>query len=152
MTFMQEELKTFVESQVMVYVATRDAALQPEAGLGWGPRMTSASELEVFVDGAAAEKIVANLRENRQIAVTFASPITHRSVQVKGWCSDIGEPVEEDTPWIERHRTMVTEVLRARGTPAHVSRTWWSRELVKLRCVVEQRFDQTPGPGAGGKL
>jgi hypothetical protein len=152
MTFLDEDLKTFVESEVTVYVATRDADLQPEAGFGWGPRLVSPDELEVFVDREAGAKIVANLRENRQVAVTLSSPITYRSLQMKGFCVDIREPLSEDAPWVERHRTMITEVLRARGLPAHVSRTFYSRDVVKLRCVIEARFDQTPGPGAGGRL
>src|SRR5688572_22692208 len=152
MTFMDEEMKTYVESEVTVYIATRDADLQPEAGFAWGPRLVSDDELEVFVDREASAKIVANLRENRQVAVTLSSPITYRSLQLKGWCADIREPATEDAAWVDRHRTMVTEALRARGLPAHVSRTFWSRDVLKLRCMIEARFDQTPGPGAGGKL
>jgi hypothetical protein len=152
MTFMDEEMKTYVESEVTVYIATRDADLQPEAGFAWAPRLVSENELEVFVDRAASAKIIANLRENRQVAVTMSSPISYRSLQVKGWCSEIREPDEADGPWVERHRTMVTEALRARGLPAHVSRTYWSRDVVKLRCMIESRFDQTPGPGAGGRI
>jgi hypothetical protein len=152
MTFMEEELKTFVESEVTVYIATRDADLQPEAGFAWAPRLISDDELEVFVDREASAKVVANLRENRQVAVTLSSPLTYRSIQLKGWCAEIREPVAEDASWIERHRTMITETLRARGLPTHVSRTFYSRDVVKLRCMIESRFDQTPGPGAGGKL
>ena len=61
MTFMDEDLKTFVESEVTVYVATRDADLQPEAGFGWGPRLINADELEVFVDREAGARMVANM-------------------------------------------------------------------------------------------
>jgi predicted pyridoxine 5'-phosphate oxidase superfamily flavin-nucleotide-binding protein len=152
MTFMEEELKTFVESEVTVYIATRDAELQPEAGFAWAPRMISDNELEVFVDREASAKMVANLRENRQVAVTLSSPITYRSIQLKGWCAEIREPASDDAPWVDRHRTMVTEALRARGLPAHVSRTYWSRDVVRLRCMIETKYDQTPGPGAGAKL
>ena len=152
MTFREEDLKTFVESEVTVYVATRDADLQPEAGFAWAPRLISPDELEVFVDREPAAKIVANLRENKQVAITLSSPITYRSLQMKGYCVDVREPTSEDAPWVERHRTMVTETLRARGMPAHVSRTYYSRDVVKLRCIIEARFDQTPGPGAGGRL
>jgi hypothetical protein len=152
MTFMDEDLKTYVESEVTVYVATRDADLQPEAGFGWGPRLITQDEIEVFLDREASIKMVANLRQNRQVAITVSSPITFRSLQMKGFCVDISEPLSEDAPWIERHRTMITEAMRARGLPAHVSRTYYSRDVVKLRCIIEARYDQTPGPGAGGRL
>src|SRR6185503_19994370 len=69
MTFMDEEMKTYVESEVTVYIATRDADLQPEAGFAWGPRLVNLNEIEVFVDREASAKIVANLRENRQVAL-----------------------------------------------------------------------------------
>jgi hypothetical protein len=96
--------------------------------------------------------MLANLRQNRQVAITIASPLTHRTVQLKGWCSDIREAATEDAVRLDRHRTQVTEVLRARGMPAHVTRTFWSADTVKLRCTIESRYNQTPGPGAGGAL
>jgi hypothetical protein len=152
MTFMEEDLKTFVESEVTVYVATRDADLQPEAAFGWAPRLLSDSEIEVFLDREASVRMIANLRQNRQVAITVASPLTHRTVQLKGWCSDIREPGPDDAARLERHHNQVTEVLRARGMPAHVTRTFWSTDTVRLRCTIESRFNQTPGPGAGGAL
>jgi hypothetical protein len=152
MTFMEEDMKTYVESEVTVYIATRDSELQPEAGFAWGPRMVGQDELEVFVDREASVKLIANLRENRQVAVTISSPITFRSVQLKGWCSDISEPAPDDAPWVERQRAMMTAALSARGLPAQIVRSFWSRDVVKLRCVIEKRFDQTPGPGAGAPL
>jgi hypothetical protein len=152
MTFKEEDLKTFVESEVTAYIATRNNELQPEAAFAWGPRMVSDRELEVFLDREASVRVIANLRENRQVAITFSSPITYRAVQVKGWCSDIRETAPEDGAWLDRHHDIVTETLRARGMPAQISRTFWSRDTVKVRCVIETKFDQTPGPGAGGKL
>jgi hypothetical protein len=152
MTFMEEELKTFVESEVTCYIATRNHELQPECGFVWAPRLVSEREVEFFLDREASVRMVANLRENRQVAITLSSPLTYRAVQLKGWCSDIRETALEDASWLDRHHELVTEVLRARGLPAQISRTFWSRDTVKVRCVIESKFNQTPGPGAGGKL
>jgi hypothetical protein len=152
MTFMEEDLKTYVETEVTVYIATRDSDLQPEAGFAWGPRFVAKDEIEVFVDREASAKLITNLRENRQVAVTVSNPITFRSVQFKGWCSDISEPAAEDAAWVERQRGMMTAALGARGLPAQIVRSFWSRDVIKLRLVIEKRFDQTPGPGAGAAI
>jgi hypothetical protein len=147
-----EDLKTFLHSDVAMVVGSRDAELKPEVTAGWGPRVAGAQELEFFVDRPKSGQLLENLKQNRLLAVTCTSPITYRSVQLKGWCVAIAEPEPEDAPWLARHREAFAESVRARGLPAHVSRNMWSTEVVKLKLLVEERYDQTPGPGAGKKL
>jgi hypothetical protein len=134
-------------------VGTRSNDLLPETTRGWGGRaLEGGQEVELFVDRDAGKTTVENLRSNRLIAVTFASPVTYRALQLKGWCVEIGEAAPDDKAWIERHRTAFSEALRARGQPLHVSRNLWSTDVVRVRFLVNECFDQTPGPGAGRKL
>jgi hypothetical protein len=148
-----EALKTFIESEVAATVGTCNADLIPAITFGWGPRVLPRSyEVEVFLDRAAAAQVVANLNDNRRIAVNMGSPITVRAVQIKGWCVEIGEAAPEDAAWIQRHRDEYGEAMRARGVPSHVTRSTWSRDVIRLRFAVEEVFDQTPGPGAGKRL
>jgi hypothetical protein len=153
MAEIDEDLKAFLESDVAMVVGTRDSELTPEVVMGWGPRVCEGGrEVELFVDRAKGQRTLANLRDNRLLAITCTSPITYRSVQLKGWCIEIGDPVPDDEPWVAHHREAFSESARARGLPAHVTRNLWSRDVVKLRLLVEERYDQTPGPGAGKKL
>ncbi len=152
MSLIDAGLKAFLESNVAVVVGTRDAQLAGEVTTAWGPRPLDEHEVELFVDREASQKTIENLKDNRLLAVTCTSPITYESVQLKGWCVAIGEPGPGDYEWIARHRDAFSASVRARGMPAHVTRTMWSRDVVKLRLLVQDRFDQTPGPGAGRKL
>jgi hypothetical protein len=147
------EMKAFIESEVAVVVGTRDDTLVPEATFGWGPRVLEGGhEVEMFIDRRPGEKTIANLRSNGAFAATFASPISYLAVQLKGWCAEIGEAAAQDQPWIDKHREAFMEALRARGLPAHVTRNYWTQEVVRVRLRAEEYFNQTPGPGAGAKL
>jgi hypothetical protein len=153
MAVIDNELKDFIESEVGILFGSRDAGLSPEVTHAWGARvLEGGNEVELFVDRDAGARTVANLKANRLVAATFASPITYRSVQLKGWCLAIEEPAAADAPWIERHREAFAESLRARGLASHVSRTLWSKDVVRVRFQIDESFDQTPGPGAGKKL
>jgi hypothetical protein len=147
-----DELKSFLEADVAATVGTRSADLAPEVAYAWGPRVLGPREMHLFLDRAASERVVANLNDNRMMAATFANPITYAAVQLKGWCAEIGEAQPEDAPWVEKHRQGFMEALRARGLPAHVTRSLWSSDVIRIRFVVEESFEQTPGPGAGRKL
>ena len=103
----------------------------------------------VFIDRPSATSAVANLRDNGRIAVCFVDVLTLRAVQLKGRCVEVGDPSPEDWPAIEQHRDGFAEAASMIGYPKHLIRNLWSTQVVKVRFVVEDVFDQTPGPGAG---
>ncbi len=147
------DLKQFVESDLSVVVGTRDAELAPEITRGWGPMvMPEGDSLTVFVDRAAGTRTVANLRDNALMSITLTHPMSHKAVQFKGRCVEIGDPVAADWPHIERHREAFTQVLGQMGYTREFTRRLWSLQVVKLRLSIQQAFDQTPGPEAGRPL
>ena len=152
MALIDPELKAFLESDVAVLVGTRDAQLVGEVTPGWGPRPVDEHEVELFVDREAAKKTLENIKDNRLLAVTCTSPITYESVQLKGWCVATSDPTSADHEWVAKHRDAFGASARARGMPTYASRTMWSRDIVKLRLLVQDRFDQTPGPNAGRRV
>ena len=153
MTVIEDDLKEFIESEVTILLGTRDADNQPEAGRGWGARvLDNRQEVELFVDRLPAQRLLDNLRSTRLLAMTMASAITFRAIQIKGYCVEIREPEPADHAWVERHRTLFTEAIRMRGLPAHVSRTLYSKDFVRIKFVAEDVFDQTPGARAGQRL
>jgi hypothetical protein len=153
MPFVDEELKAFLESGVASDLATRNAQLVPELAPSWGPRVLPGGDsMEIFIVESHAGRSIDNLRENGEIAVAFAEPISHRSVQLKGKVVEIGQPAPADWPWIDRHQRSFLSTLRTMGYSEQFTNNLWRGDVVKVRFDIKQAFNQTPGPGAGGAL
>jgi len=147
------DLKRFLEPDRVVSVGTCSDELMPNGVRGWGPKVSGdGTSVLLFIDRPAAAEAVTNLRDNGRIAVCFVDVLTLRSVQVKGRCVEVGDPSAEDWPAIEQHRLGFSEAVETLGYPKHIMRNLWSTQVIKVRFVVEQIFDQTPGPGAGKPL
>ena len=147
------ELKAFLESDVDIFVGSHDGHLRPSMIRAWGARVhENGSSVEFFLDMPGGAQTVANLRSNGRIAATFTYPVTMKTVQLKGRCIDIGDPHAGDWQWIARHRNGFAETVGYYGYPAHIVRNLWSMQVTRVRFTVEEAFNQTPGPGAGGKL
>lgn len=153
MLSIDDEQRTLIESDPAVSVGTRSHELQPHCVRAWGPRVSSdRRSVEVFIDRPNAQRCIEDLQDNGRIAVCFVHIPTFRSLQLKGRCVEIGDPASEDWRWIERHRSAFTEAVADIGYPRDVIRNLWSTQVVKVRLVVEDFFDQTPGPNAGRAL
>jgi len=153
MLVIDRELKGFLESGLAIALATRSADLRPHAQRVWGAKVSpDGRSVEVFVDRPAAAQTMANLRDNGRVATVFVNILTNRSVQLKGRCVEVGDPGPEDWSIIDRHREGFTGATSALGFPAQMISNLWSTQVVKVRFVVEDLFDQTPGPGAGRPL
>ncbi|HWO73070.1 MAG TPA: pyridoxamine 5'-phosphate oxidase family protein [Dehalococcoidia bacterium] len=153
MLVIDSDLKAFLESGLAIALATRSADLHPHAQRVWGAKVfPDGRSVEVFVDRPAATQTMANLRDNGRVATVFVDILTNRSVQLKGRCVEVGDPDPDDWRIIERHREEFTEATSALGFPARMISNLWSTQVVKVRFVVEDLFDQTPGPGAGRPL
>ena len=147
------ELKGFLESDLVVSVGTRSPELTPNGVRGWGPRISEdGRSVELFIDRPGAATAISNLRDNGRIAVVLVHVMSNRAVQIKGRCVEVGDPAAEDWAWIERHREAFTRAVSELGFPAQLTRNLWSTQVVKVRFVVDDIFDQTPGPAAGRAL
>ena len=153
MLSIDDSQRNLIESGAAVSVGTRSRDLAPDALRAWGPRVSAdRRSIAVFVDRPHSQRCVANLQDNGRIAICFVDIHTFRALQLKGRCVEIGDPGPDDWAWIERHRTAFTEATVEMGFLAEVVRNMWSTQVVKLRFVVEEFFDQTPGPQAGKEI
>jgi len=144
----------FIHGGVAVGVATRDEHLKPEFARGWGPEVSAdGRSLTLCVTAPGGSRMRANLEHNGAVAVGFSLPTIARAVQVKGVASRISEPEAVELERVERHlQSFVAEVEQI-GGPAEVSLRMISRRgLVAIEFVIEEAFDQTPGPTAGRRL
>lgn len=136
-----------------ILVGTRDAALTPEITRGWGPTIRpDGHTIDVCVSLSAGAKTLENLRDSDEIAVTFHHTVTYQTVQLKGRFLESGELTAQDWEAVERQTKILTEQSKAHGIPMSIGSRIFNADLVRIRFVVQQAFEQTPGPRAGGPL
>lgn len=137
-------------------VGTRDAELVPELVRAWGPRVSrDRRSVSVCVAMAVGGRTLGNLGDNGRIAVTFASPGNSEAIQMWGRCIETGPSRRQDLNTVRQHRDAFIQLNKGLGVPAAFIEALWQREhgespdMVTIRFVPEQVFNQTPGPGAG---
>lgn len=87
------------------------------------------------------------------LAVTGADVATLRSVQVKGRVVTVEPPEDADLELIEQHADVFTRKIQATdGHPREVVLRFLPTEYVMVEMLVDEAYDQTPGPAAGAVL
>lgn len=150
-----DDVKAFIESGVAVVVGTADGEGRPHAVMAWGPRVEAQGGLlRVFIDDATGEATFADLVPNARVAVTFGSPVSYRSLQVKGRLRELRPALGEEGAWVERHQEAFAVETALVGDPPHLIRNTWRQDATYTAIAVdiEAMFDQTPGPDAGRPL
>jgi hypothetical protein len=146
-------LRAHIEGVGAILVGTRDASLRPEITRGWGAHILSdCHTIDLCISLSNGAKTLLNLRDHDEVAVTFCNITTYKTVQLKGRFTESGEPTQEDWQWIKRHRKELSAQAQINGVDIEIGARLFAEDLVRIRLVVQQAFEQTPGPGAGGKL
>src|SRR5690606_7630371 len=87
------------------------------------------------------------------VAVTGADVVTLRSLQLKGRVVAVGPPDDGDRALADQHADVFTRKIEATdGHPREGMLRFLPTDLVMVDIVVDEAFDQTPGPGAGAIL
>jgi hypothetical protein len=138
---------------VAVIVGTRDAELRPAVARAWGPVLSAeGTRLALCVEAPEASPTQANLLAGSPVAVTLSLPTTYSTVQLKGPVASVAPPDEEDLALVRAHREAFTAEVGALGVPAPVISRTFGDELLLVAVDVAERYDGTPGPGAGRAL
>jgi hypothetical protein len=129
----------------------------PEVCRGWGVGLApDGSAIDICVYAHSGLRTLANLAENDHAAITLTSPSTYRSLQIKGRAT-VSAAGEDDLALVARHQRAFVEEVAAVGLSAESSARLFGAEadvsaaMARIRITVEAMFDQTPGPGAGGR-
>lgn len=142
-----------LENVGTILVGTRDASLTPEITRGWGPMiLPDGHTMDVCVSLSAGAKTLENLRDSDEIAVTFHHTLTYQTVQLKGRFLESGELTAQDWESVERQREILTEQAKVHGISISIGSRIFNPDLVRIRFVVHQAFEQTPGARAGAAL
>ena len=142
-----------LESVGTILVGTRDVTLAPEITRGWGPTILhDGHTMDLCVSLSDGAKTLENLRETDDIAVTFHHTSTYKTVQLKGQFLESGELTPRDWEAVDRQRnTLIEQTKVYTHSPGIVTRIF-AADLVRIRFLVQQAFEQTPGPRAGSTL
>lgn len=150
-----DELTAFLESGCALIVGTVAAGGEPHASRAWGLDVTRRGDepevrLLLDVDDATA---IEHAAEGGAIAITATSVRTLRSVQLKGRTLGLEVASQADGERAQRYiDQFFTDIHETDGTPAVVTARLVPNGYVACTVEVRERFDQTPGPGAGARI
>jgi hypothetical protein len=150
-----DETTALLESGCALIVGTVAADGEPHAGRAWGLDVTSAGDepqvrLLLDVDDA---RTVEHAAASGAIAITATSVRTLRSVQLKGRTLGLEVASQEDGERAHRYiHEFFTDIWETDGTPAALTDRFVPIGFVACTVEVHERFDQTPGPGAGARV
>ena len=142
-----------IESGASIIVATRDASLRPECVRGLGATVSDdRRRLTVLLNDQLAGRIRAHLADNGHIAVSFSRIVDHHTIQVKGHAVEVRAGHEAEQQALERYLAAFAEQVSLAGLPRSVVRRVCHERCVAVSLLVEELYDQTPGPGAGAPM
>jgi hypothetical protein len=147
------ELAGFLEQGLGIHLGTRDARLQPSGCRALAARVEQdGRRLVVYVPLSAATRVLRDLEDNGQVAVSFGRPEDDRACQVKGSFLESWEATAEEQPFVSAQREGYLRQLERIGIPRAVVAGWEPWPAVAIRLRVTALFEQTPGPQAGTPL
>lgn len=145
------EAGALLEPGCALLVGSVDRAGMPQATRGWGLRIIDVDRSEMRIVLPADDPITLdNLRTTGRIAVTGVDIETLRSIQVKGRVLRIEAATAVDRHWATRYsEALFRDIEHVDGTPPSLVKLLLPREYMACVAVVEECYDQTPGPRAG---
>ena len=153
---LDEAHAAFLCGGVSLVMGTRDRANRPDLVRALGCRVSAdRRRVTVIVSAEQAAAALADLRDNRAVALVASQPSTHRTLQLKGFDAAIAAASEQDRILADRYRAALAAELQliAFGAPfAEALLASDADELLAVSFTPEHAFDQTPGPAAGAPL
>jgi len=147
-----EAVAELVAGGVATIVATRDERLRPSIARAWGVKISDdGSALTLCVEAPDDSPTRSNLIPAAPIAVTCSRPTTYRTVQLKGEVTAVRAPEAGDLASVDEHVGAFSREAEKLGLAADCGRRLLGPELLAVGIRVHEIYDQTPGPGAGGR-
>lgn len=150
-----EETTRFLESGCALIVGTVRPDGEPHAGRGWGldvVELGDAPTIRLLLD-AEDETTLELVAAGSAVAVTATSVRTLRSVQLKGRSLGLLAPSSAVESTARRYRDQFfADIHETDGTSTDLLEAFEPEALVACAVEVWERYDQTPGPGAGTQI
>ena len=146
----------FIQTGVSISIAAcrPDGLASMSRGLGCKV-VDGGRQVAVFVNGAQAAELLANIRGSGRVAGVFSLPSSNRTVQLKGSDARVLPFDTADLSLITAHIDDFVREVVSLGMAERVVRTVFAFAEDDLATVVYSpcaAFSQTPGPRAGEPL
>ncbi|TFH20950.1 MAG: hypothetical protein E4H05_01185 [Acidimicrobiales bacterium] len=147
------ELVMILETGAGLVVGTVSADGEPRADRAWAASVVDADTRRLrFVMSADDPAVVENLQSGA-VSLTGAEASTYQSVQLKGRPLVVEAPTAADVELARlQSETFFDAVHRSDGNPVEFLRRMLPHRMLAVEMIVEETFDQTPGPSAGTAL
>ena len=147
------DIAALVGQGVAVMVASRDGELRPEVGRAWGPSLSQDGAcLWVCVEGGPDSAMARNLESGSPVAAMITRLAAVTSVQLKGRVIEVAAPTQERLDAVAGHVDRFVAETGMLGVSEATARALVGPELLAMTMEVTERFDETPGAGAGRAL
>ena len=145
---LDEEMVSFLHGGCALITCTLDAQGEPYASRAWGLTVLC-SEGEVRVRLLVKPEDVGSGR----IAITATDVPTLRSLQLKGHILGVEPMTEADLVKSEQYTTdFYDDIVDTDHIPRDLLERVRPRDFVACTIVVDELYDQTPGPRAGSSV
>ena len=147
------EFMTILETGAGLVVGTVSPDGWPRADRAWAATVVDAEAHRIrFVMSADDPAVIENLQSGR-VSLNGAEVRTYQSVQLKGRAVVVEAPTAPDVELArQQSETFFEAVHLTDGNPIEALRRMLPLEMVAVEMIVEESFDQTPGPSAGAAL
>ena len=147
------DIADLVRQGVAVVVATRDWERHPALSRAWGPALSGdGARLTVCVEAAPGSAMARNLEPGSPVAATLARLSTPATVQLKGAVAEVAHPTQDRLDAVREHVEDFVAETALVGVSESIARALVGPDLLTVTIEVAERYDETPGPGAGEPL
>jgi hypothetical protein len=147
------ELISMIEAGAGLLLGTAGDDGAPRGIRAWGAWVVDPDEQRLRVVFTGDDPVVVANLEGRKVAVTAANVRTVRSVQLKGRVVSVAEPTPADMEITDRHTEVFFRAVHdTDGNPIEMLNVMLPRTHLVLEMIVDEQYDQTPGPTAGAAL
>ena len=146
-------LVEFLNGPVVLLVGTRDENMRPSAAYAFGCVTDAENEtITFFLPDNEGEAVLRDLKQNGKVALTVTEGISHLTYQFKGTRIEARPVSENEKALQDAYREKVIAHYLQKGVPEGYFGWIVYDPSTAVTFRVEETFDQTPGPAAGGKL
>lgn len=147
------ELAQFIESGTSITMSSSNRRGQSDLLRAIGARLgADRTRVTLFVSAPHAQQLLANLFDNPRVAVAFSRIVDLKTLQLKGDFIEALPATEADSEWIRTYVVAFSEQLYIAGMPKSVIQRMNREPAIGITFAVTDLFEQTPGPGTGGRV